>query len=92
MSIPHLTVENAPASRGQRRIALILMGASLVLFVALAPIAKVKLQALPAFIPAYQSALILLDLVTAALLLGSIGRPGHVLCSSWAVGSCSPRS
>ncbi|HLL12795.1 MAG TPA: MASE4 domain-containing protein, partial [Rubrivivax sp.] len=43
---------------------------SLVMFLALAPFAKIKLTPVPAFIPAYQSALVLLDLLTAALLLG----------------------
>jgi PAS domain S-box-containing protein len=47
-----------------------LMLFSLVMFLALAPFAKIKLTPVPAFIPAYQSALVLLDLLTAALLLG----------------------
>ncbi|HVZ14560.1 MAG TPA: MASE4 domain-containing protein [Bauldia sp.] len=61
---------NATASRSQRRLALVVVGLSLVLFVALLPLAKVKLAQIPAFIPAYESALVITDLVTAVLLLG----------------------
>jgi signal transduction histidine kinase len=59
-----------PADRADSRVALFTVGISAVIFVALAPFAKVPLAPLPAFIPIYQSALILSDLVTAVLLLG----------------------
>ncbi len=42
----------------------------MVVFVALIPLAKMKLAQLTAFIPAYESALIITDLITAVLLLG----------------------
>jgi signal transduction histidine kinase len=59
-----------PADRRDRRLALIVVAVSAAIFLALAPFAKLPLAPLPAFIPVYQSALILSDLVTAFLLLG----------------------
>lgn len=55
--------------------------ASLIVFLALAPFAKVPLQPVPAFLPIYQSALVVCDLITAVLLLGqfSILRSRAVL-------------
>ena len=47
---------------------------SLVVFAALAPFAKVQLPAVPAFVPAYESALLLIDLITAVLLLGQFAQ------------------
>ena len=46
---------------------------SLLAFVALAPFAKVQLAVVPAFIPAYESALLINDLITAILLFGQFG-------------------
>ena len=43
---------------------------SFVVFLGLAPFAKVPLQQVPAFLPIYQSALVVCDLITAVLLLG----------------------
>jgi hypothetical protein len=43
---------------------------SIAIFVALAPFAKVALAPVPGFIPAYQSALAINDLITAVLLFG----------------------
>ncbi|HET7763934.1 MAG TPA: MASE4 domain-containing protein [Burkholderiales bacterium] len=60
----------APAGRGERRVALAAVLVSVALFLALAPFAKLPLAKVPAFIGAYQSLLVLLDLITAALLLG----------------------
>jgi signal transduction histidine kinase len=59
-----------PADRSDQRIALIVVGLSALIFLALAPFAKLPLAPVPAFIPIYQSALIISDLVTAVLLLG----------------------
>jgi len=61
---------NATASAGQRRLALVVVILSLVLFAVLLPFAKVKLAQVPAFIPAYEAALVITDVVTAVLLLG----------------------
>jgi diguanylate cyclase (GGDEF)-like protein len=57
------------ASRTEGRIALAVLLLSLLLFFALAPFAKTQLAPLWAFVPAYESALIVNDLITATLLL-----------------------
>jgi signal transduction histidine kinase/DNA-binding response OmpR family regulator len=46
------------------------LAVSLLVFGALAPFAQLKLAPVPAFIPIYESALVILDLVTAVLLFG----------------------
>jgi signal transduction histidine kinase len=57
-----------PASRNEARVALAVAGVSLMLLAALAPFAKLPLGRVEAFIPLYQAALVMIDLVTAALL------------------------
>jgi diguanylate cyclase (GGDEF)-like protein len=59
-----------PADRNQRRLALAVVLVATVLFVAGAPFAKVKLQPVAAFIPMYEMAVIIIDLITAVLLYG----------------------
>ncbi|KQW49680.1 MULTISPECIES: response regulator [unclassified Roseateles] len=59
-----------PAGPRERRHALIVVLLSVLVFAALVPFAKVKLAPVPAFIPIYQSALVLTDLITAVLLFG----------------------
>jgi len=59
-----------PAGRRERRHALIVAIASVAAFAALLPFAKLKLAPVPAFIPIYESALVLTDLITAVLLFG----------------------
>lgn len=59
-----------PAGRGERRLALGVVLVSVAVFLALAPFAKVPLGQLWAFIPVYQSAFVVNDLITAVLLLG----------------------
>jgi signal transduction histidine kinase len=56
-----------------RRIAVAVVFVSLVFFVAVAPFAKVPLAPVPAFLPMYQSALVMCDLITAVMLLGQYG-------------------
>jgi diguanylate cyclase (GGDEF)-like protein len=63
-------LSNLPASRRQRRLACAIMAASTVVFLILVPFAKVALRPVPAFIPIYQSALLVNDLITAVFLLG----------------------
>jgi two-component system, sensor histidine kinase and response regulator len=58
------------ASPVMRRRALLFVLGSLILFAAAVPFAKTPLQPLPGFIPVYQSALIVGDLITAVLLFG----------------------
>ena len=59
-----------PAAGRDRRLALIVVAVSAAMFVAAVPFAKVQLAPVAAFIPTYQSALILNDLITAVLLFG----------------------
>ena len=65
-----LTLSTATASSGQRRAAAAVVTVSALLFVAAIPFARQPLGAAWPFIPAYQSALALSDLITAVLLLG----------------------
>ena len=58
------------ATAPQRRLALLAVLVSAALFAALAPFAKLPLPQVPAFLPAYEAALVLNDLLTAALLFG----------------------
>ena len=59
-----------PAGRSERRLALTVVLISIAIFAAAAPLAKVPLAQIPAFIPIYQSALVINDLLTAVLLFG----------------------
>jgi signal transduction histidine kinase len=59
-----------PARRADRRLALAVAAASVVVFLAAAPFAKQPLAQVPAFLPLYQSALVINDLITAVLLYG----------------------
>ncbi len=59
-----------PAGPRERRHTAVVAIASAALFAALLPFAKLKLAPVPAFIPIYESALVLTDLITAVLLLG----------------------
>jgi signal transduction histidine kinase len=59
-----------PPGPGEQRLALIVVLASVAIFLVLAPFAKVQLPKIWGFIPAYQSALVINDLITAVLLFG----------------------
>lgn len=59
-----------PAGRRDRRVALTMLLVSIVIFVAAAPFAKIPLAPVSAFIPMYEAALVVFDLITAVLLLG----------------------
>lgn len=59
-----------PAGPRERRLALGVVLASALIFAAAAPFAKVPLPPVPAFLPIYQSALVVNDVVTAVLLFG----------------------
>lgn len=56
--------------RSQWRAASAVVVLSLALFLAAAPFAKMTLPPIPAFLPIYQSALVVVDLITMTLLLG----------------------
>jgi PAS domain S-box-containing protein len=64
------TLSVAEADRRQRRIALAAIILSGGLFLASVPFATTPLVPIAAFIPAYEASLVILDLVTAVLLLG----------------------
>jgi signal transduction histidine kinase len=59
-----------PPQGGHRRAALAVVVLSILVFAGAAPFAKLPLAPLPAFLPIYQSALVINDLITAMLLLG----------------------
>src|SRR5581483_6166916 len=59
----------APATRRNRQLALVIVAASLLVFIAAVPFATEKLAPAPAFIPIYQSTLAFSDLITAVILL-----------------------
>ena len=59
-----------PPGPGDKRLALAVVALSTVIFLAAAPFAQVPLAQVPAFLPIYQSALIVNDLITAVLLYG----------------------
>jgi diguanylate cyclase (GGDEF)-like protein len=63
-------LSNRPAGRGERLFAFAIIVASSVLFLVLAPFAKLPLVPVPAFIPIYQSALVINDVITVVFLLG----------------------
>jgi PAS domain S-box-containing protein len=66
----HIFLSTLPATARDRNIALIAVILSAGAFAILAPLARTMLLEIDAFIPAYQSALALADLITAVLLYG----------------------
>jgi len=70
-----------PAGQAERRSALAVVLASLVIFAAAVPFAKLPLPQVWAFMPAYGAALVVSDLVTAVMLFGQFrfGRSKAVL-------------
>ncbi len=58
----------------ERRIAAALVIFSAVAFVAVLPFIRVRLATIPAFIPSYEAALVINDLITAILLFGQLER------------------
>jgi signal transduction histidine kinase len=65
-----VSLSTLPASRRERRRALSVVLISLLGFALAAPFAKVKLAPIMAFVPSYESALAINDLITAILLFG----------------------
>jgi diguanylate cyclase (GGDEF)-like protein len=59
-----------PAGRDDQRVALAVVLVSTVVFLATAPFAQIPIAPLPAFIPIYESALVINDLITAVFLFG----------------------
>jgi diguanylate cyclase (GGDEF)-like protein len=69
-SEPAMFLSSVPAGRFERRAALAFVLVSAVIFLVLAPSATRPLAPMPAFIPAYEAALVLSDVITAAFLFG----------------------
>jgi two-component system, NarL family, sensor histidine kinase UhpB len=63
-------LSTVPAGPGERRLALTLMLVSIAVFLAAVPFAKRELAVVWAFIPTYESALVVTDLITSMLLFG----------------------
>ncbi len=78
---PGLVPSLLPAGRRERRLAGAVLFLSAAVFILVAPFARVRLPALVAFMPGYESAQIISDLITAALLFGqsAIGRSRGML-------------
>jgi two-component system sensor histidine kinase UhpB len=65
-----LFLSTLPAGRGEHRLALAVVALSAVIFLATAPFARLKLTPVFAFIPIYESILVVTDVITAVLLFG----------------------
>jgi signal transduction histidine kinase/ActR/RegA family two-component response regulator len=65
-----------PAARGERQLALVVVLVSVAIFLTAVPFAKVPLAPIGAFIPIYESALVISDLITAVLLFGQFSFLG----------------
>lgn len=76
-----------PAGRAEQRFACAIIVVSALIFLVLASFAKVPLAPLPAFIPLYQAALFINDVITVVFLLGqsqfSCGRALTVLAGGY---------
>ena len=69
----NIFLSTLPASRTDRRLALTVVGISVVLFIVAVPYAGVPLTPVPAFVASYQSALAVNDIITAVLLYSQFG-------------------
>src|SRR5262249_36141124 len=65
-------LSNVPAESRDKRLAFAVILISAVLFVAAVPFVRVPLAKVPSFIPAYEAALAINDLITAVLLFGQV--------------------
>ena len=67
-----ISLSTLPAGKRERRRALAVVLFSVAAFAAITPFAKVRLAPVMAFVPSYQSALAINDLITAILLFGQL--------------------
>ena len=67
-----LVLSTVPSEQGENKLPLAAVGLSLLIFVALVPFARMQLPQLSAFMPVYQSALTINDLITAILLYAQV--------------------
>lgn len=68
-----ISLTTEPPSRFERRVATAAIAVSVVLFVALAPFAKVQVGRTDLFLPTYESALAMCDFITCVFLFGQFG-------------------
>src|SRR5882762_564000 len=68
-----LILSAQPAGKSERRLALAVVLLSTIFFFVAAPFAKVRVAEVWAFLPIYQSVLVINDLITAVLLFGQFG-------------------
>jgi len=68
----NIFLSTMPATRSDRKPALVVVGVSAVLFACAVPFAGVPLTPVPAFVASYQSALAVNDLITAVLLFSQV--------------------
>jgi PAS domain S-box-containing protein len=74
-AVSHETdLSNLPAGPTQRPVALAVVVLSILTFAAAVPFARVPLARVPAFIPSYEAALAINDLITAVLLFGQFSQ------------------
>lgn len=71
---PKELISTAIAEPGEIRSALLAIAISCVALAAAAPFARMPLNPVPAFIPAYEAALLIIDLVIAVLLFGQFAQ------------------
>jgi signal transduction histidine kinase len=74
LSEENAVLSAAPPGRRERIVALYIAAASALVLVLAAPFARVQLAEIKAFLPAYQSALLITDLITGVLLYGQFAR------------------
>jgi signal transduction histidine kinase len=92
-SLPHqMFMSTELADRRGVRVAVAAVLVSTVIFLAAAPFAKTPLAQVPAFIPIYESALVICDLITAVLMFGQSSflrsRALFVLASGYMFAAC----
>jgi signal transduction histidine kinase len=67
---------DSPPGRNEKIFSAVLIIAAIATFAIMAPFARVPMQRIDAFIPAYEAALSISDLLTAVLLFGQFARSG----------------
>src|SRR5262249_34960386 len=90
-----VVISSVPTGQWEYRLALAIVLVSAAVFAVAAPFAKTPLTAVPAFLPIYQSALVINDVITAVLLYGQYNilrsravlvlASGYLFCALMAV-------
>ena len=84
-------LSTAPVRPADRRLAVAVIAISAVIFVCAAPFAGTPLPKVPAFIPSYELAFAINDLITAILLFSQLQNCARGLSAPWPPAICSPR-